>query len=122
MPPPPEPEAEPEADPDAVRAGMAIVARALEEPLRQIVANAGIESGVVVESVRGLDQPHHGYNVVTGVYEDFFAAGVVDPAKVTRLALQNAASIAGMFLTTEVVVADKPETQSGAGWADSSTT
>jgi chaperonin GroEL len=85
-----------------------IVARALEEPLRQIASNAGMESGVVVEKVRALDGAI-GLNAATGEYEDLFVAGVIDATKVTRSALQNAASIAAMFLTTEVIVVDKPE-------------
>jgi chaperonin GroEL len=88
--------------------GAKIVESALSAPLRQIAVNAGHEGGVVVEKVRTL--PHgHGLNAATGVYEDLMAAGVADPVKVTRSALQNAASIAALFLTTEVVVADKPE-------------
>jgi chaperonin GroEL len=88
--------------------GATIVRKALEEPLKQIAANAGLEGGVVVEKVRGLD-PGQGLNAATGDYTDMFKAGIVDPAKVVRSALQNATSIAGLFLTTEAVVADKPE-------------
>jgi chaperonin GroEL len=88
--------------------GAAIVRKALEEPLKQIAANAGLEGGVVVEKVRGLDSGQ-GLNAATGEYTDMFKAGIVDPAKVVRSALQNATSIAGLFLTTEAVVADKPE-------------
>ena len=88
--------------------GVEIVKRAIEEPLRQIVANAGKEGAVVVQKVReGKDD--FGYNARTDVYENFIAAGVVDPAKVARVALENAASIAGMFLTTECVIAEKKE-------------
>jgi chaperonin GroEL len=88
--------------------GMDIVKRAIEEPLRQIVFNAGKEGAVVVQKVReGKDD--FGYNARTDVYENFFAAGVVDPAKVCRVALENAASIAGMFLTTECVITEKKE-------------
>ncbi|MBP1677190.1 MAG: chaperonin GroEL [Bacteroidetes bacterium] len=88
--------------------GIDIVKRAIEEPLRQIVFNAGKEGAVVVQKVReGKDD--FGYNARTDVYENFFAAGVVDPAKVTRVALENAASIAGMFLTTECVITEKKE-------------
>jgi chaperonin GroEL len=88
--------------------GIEIIKRAIEEPLRQIVFNAGREGAVVVQKVReGKDD--FGYNARTDVYENFFAAGVVDPAKVTRVALENAASIAGMFLTTECVIVDKKE-------------
>ena len=88
--------------------GATIVRRALEEPLKQIAANAGLEGGVVVEKVRGLD-PGQGLNAATGEYTDMFKSGIVDPAKVVRSALQNATSIAGLFLTTEAVVVDKPE-------------
>ncbi len=88
--------------------GAMIVRRALEEPLKQIAANAGLEGGVVVEKVRSLD-PGWGLNAATGEYEDMFKAGIIDPTKVTRSALQNAASIAALFLTTEAVVAEKPE-------------
>ncbi|WP_084075146.1 chaperonin GroEL [Demequina sp. NBRC 110052] len=88
--------------------GAAIVEAAVSAPLRQIAINAGLEGGVVVEKVKGLEIGH-GLNAATGVYEDLLAAGVNDPVKVTRSALQNAASIAGLFLTTEAVVADKPE-------------
>jgi len=84
------------------------VRRALEEPLKQIAVNAGLEGGVVAEKVRGLD-PGHGLNAATGEYVDMFKAGIIDPAKVTRSALQNAASIAGLFLTTEAVIVEKPE-------------
>jgi len=88
--------------------GANIVKVAVEAPLKQIATNAGLEGGVVAEKVRNLDAGW-GLNAATGVYEDLIKAGVVDPAKVTRSALMNAASIAALFLTTEVVVADKPE-------------
>lgn len=88
--------------------GILIVKRAIEEPLRQIVANAGVEGAVVVQKVKD-GQGDFGYNARTGVYENLLAAGVIDPAKVTRVALENAASIAGMFLTTECVIAEKKE-------------
>jgi chaperonin GroEL len=88
--------------------GAKMVSRALEEPLKQIAVNAGYEGGVVVEKVRSL-KGSEGLNASTGDYEDLVKAGVIDAAKVTRSALQNAASIAALFLTTEAVVADKPE-------------
>ncbi|MFZ4584770.1 MAG: chaperonin GroEL [Acidimicrobiia bacterium] len=88
--------------------GARMVARALEEPLKQIALNAGMEGGVVVEKVRSL-KGANGLNAGTGEYEDLLKAGVIDAAKVTRSALQNASSIAALFLTTEAVVADKPE-------------
>ena len=99
------------------KTGVAIVKRAIEEPLRQIVANAGKEGAVVVQKVRE-GKGDFGYNARADVYENLFSAGVVDPAKVTRVALENAASIAGMFLTTECVIVekkeDKPEMPMGA--------
>ncbi|KRE60619.1 chaperonin GroEL [Nostocoides sp. Soil756] len=88
--------------------GANIVRVAIEAPLKQIAVNAGLEGGVVAEKVSNLD-PGHGLNAATGEYVDLVAAGVIDPAKVTRSALQNAASIAALFLTTEAVIADKPE-------------
>jgi chaperonin GroEL len=93
--------------------GARIVARAVEEPLKQIAVNAGLEGGVVVERVKGL-KGAHGLNAQTEEYEDLFKAGVIDAAKVTRSALQNAASIAALFLTTEAVVVDKPEEKAPA--------
>jgi chaperonin GroEL len=93
--------------------GANIVRVAVEAPLKQIAINAGLEGGVVVEKVKGLPLGH-GLNAATGVYEDLLAAGVPDPTKVTRSALQNAASIAALFLTTEAVVADKPEKAAAA--------
>ncbi|HVV11523.1 chaperonin GroEL [Amycolatopsis sp.] len=97
--------------------GANIVKVAVEAPLKQIAVNAGLEGGVVVEKVKGLPQGH-GLNAATGVYEDLLAAGVPDPTKVTRSALQNAASIAALFLTTEAVVADKPEKAAAAPAGD----
>ena len=91
------------------RIGVAIVRRALEEPLRQIVQNAGKEGAVVVEHVRGDKNENYGFNAATEQYEDLVKAGVIDPAKVTRTALQNAASIAGLMLTTEAMVSEIPE-------------
>jgi len=88
--------------------GAQIVRRALDEPLKQIAINAGLEGGVVAEKVRSLEVGF-GLNAATGEYADMFKAGVIDPAKVTRSALQNAASIAALFLTTEAVIAEKPE-------------
>ncbi len=88
--------------------GAALVRSAVSAPLKQIAINAGLEGGVVAEKVRSLE-PGWGLNAATGEYVDMISAGIIDPAKVTRSALQNAASIAGLFLTTEVVVADKPE-------------
>ncbi|HEY8226426.1 MAG TPA: chaperonin GroEL [Pyrinomonadaceae bacterium] len=95
-------------DPDE-QIGVNIVKRSLEEPLRQIVANAGKEGAVIVERVRSEKNPNIGYNVVTEQFEDLVAAGVIDPAKVTRSALQNAASIAGLMLTTEALISEIQE-------------
>jgi chaperonin GroEL len=89
--------------------GVTIVRRALEEPLRQIAANAGVEGAVVVEKVRSEKNENSGFNAATEQYEDLVKAGVIDPAKVTRTALQNAASIAGLMLTTEALVSELPE-------------
>jgi chaperonin GroEL len=93
--------------------GLNIIVRACEEPLRQIVLNAGLEGAVVVEHVRENSDPHFGYNAATGVYEDLIAAGVIDPTKVTRTALQNAASIASLMLTTDAMISEIPERNSG---------
>jgi len=93
--------------------GAAIVRSAVEAPLKQIAVNAGLEGGVVVEKVRNLE-PGWGLNAATGEYVDLIATGIIDPAKVTRSALQNAASIAALFLTTEAAIADKPEKASAA--------
>ncbi|MGA4841152.1 chaperonin GroEL [Streptomyces sp. G45] len=94
--------------------GAAAVKLALEAPLKQISVNAGLEGGVIVEKVRNLT-PGHGLNAATGEYVDMIGEGIIDPAKVTRSALQNAASIAALFLTTEAVIADKPEKAAPAG-------
>ncbi|HEV3212181.1 MAG TPA: chaperonin GroEL [Acidimicrobiales bacterium] len=94
--------------------GARIVARSVEEPLKQIAVNAGLEGGVVVEKVRGLKKATEGLNAATGDYEDLLKAGVIDATKVTRSALQNAASIAALFLTTEAVIVDKPEDKAPA--------
>jgi chaperonin GroEL len=101
-------ENEPANDPDE-QIGVNIVKRALEEPLRQIVANAGKEGAVIAERVRSEKNPNIGYNVITEKFEDLIAAGVIDPAKVTRSALQNAASIAGLMLTTEALISEFQE-------------
>jgi chaperonin GroEL len=104
-------------DPDE-QIGVNIIRRALEEPLRQIVQNAGQEGAVIVEKVRSNKDPNFGYNAETETFEDMVAAGIIDPAKVTRCALQNAASIAGLMLTTEALISelpddDKPRAMSG---------
>ncbi len=93
--------------------GIKILKKALEEPMRQIAGNAGNEGSVVVEKVRGTEQDV-GFNALSGIYENMFTAGIVDPVKVTRSALQNAASIAAMLLTTECLIADKPEEEGAA--------
>ena len=94
---------------DDEQIGAQIVVRALEEPLRQIAANAGIEGAVMVERVKAGEQDSFGLNAETGALEDLTAAGIIDPAKVTRTALQNAASVAGLLLTTEALVSEIPE-------------
>lgn len=94
--------------------GARIVAKAVEEPLKQIAVNAGMEGGVVVDKVKSLKNPSEGLNAATGVYEDLVKAGVIDAVKVTRSALQNAASIAALFLTTEAVVVEKPAEKANA--------
>ena len=97
---------------------MNIVKRALEEPLRQIALNAGEEGAVIVGRVRDSKEDNFGYNAESGEYGDMVKAGVIDPAKVTRLALQNAASIAGLMLTTEALIADiKEDTKQAAAGA-----
>ena len=95
-------------DNDDENTGIQIVKRAIEEPLRQIVANAGLEGAIIVQNVKD-GKGDYGYNARSGKYENFFESGVIAPAKVTRVALENAASIAGMFLTTECVIAEKKE-------------
>jgi chaperonin GroEL len=87
--------------------GIRIALRAMEEPLRQIVANAGVEPSVVLQTVRSGDETY-GYDAQTGEYGDMLTMGIIDPTKVTRSALQNAGSIAGLMLTTEAMVADSP--------------
>jgi chaperonin GroEL len=95
-------------DPDE-QVGVGIVRRALEEPIRIIAANAGAEGPIVVEKVRSSKEKAFGYNAQTDKYEDLVAAGVIDPTKVARTALQNAASVAGLLLTTECVVVEEKE-------------
>ena len=91
------------------KTGVSIVLRALEEPVRQIAANAGIEGSVIVENIKKSRKPGYGYDALKGEYGDMVARGILDPTKVTRSALQNAASVAAMVLTTESLVADLPE-------------
>jgi len=93
---------------DDEQTGVQIVRRAIEEPLRQIVVNSGVEGSIVVQKIKE-GKKDFGFNARTEVYENLLAAGVIDPTKVTRIALENAASIAGMLLTTECVISDKPE-------------
>ena len=90
------------------QAGLNIIKKAVEEPLRQIANNAGFEGSVVVKNVQGFSG-NKGFNAETGEYEDMVKAGIIDPTKVTRVALENASSIAGLVLTTECVINDKPE-------------
>ncbi|MCI2192456.1 MAG: chaperonin GroEL, partial [Oscillospiraceae bacterium] len=91
------------------KTGVSIVLKALEEPIRQIATNAGVEGSVIVENIRRENKVGYGYNALTGEYGDMLTFGVVDPTKVTRSALQNAASVAMTVLTTESLVADKKE-------------
>jgi chaperonin GroEL len=100
--------------PDEQKVGLRVLRYAMEEPIRQIAANAGVEGAIVVEKVRGL-KGSHGYNAATDVYEDLIAAGVIDPAKVVRTALQNATSVAALMLTTEAAIADKPKEEDKGG-------
>ena len=93
--------------------GAKIVEVSIEAPLKQIAINAGLEGGVIVEKVRNLASGH-GLNAATGEYVDMIKAGIIDPAKVTRSAFQNAASIAALFITTEAVITDKPEKKPAA--------
>ncbi|MEP7340510.1 MAG: chaperonin GroEL [Acidobacteriota bacterium] len=102
-----------EGDPDE-QIGVNIVKRALEEPLRLIVQNAGLEGSIIVARVRAEKNENVGFNALTEVFEDLVTAGVIDPAKVTRTALQNAASIAGLLLTTEVMISDLPDDNASA--------
>ena len=94
--------------------GVDIIKRAVEEPLRMIVHNAGGEGSIVLEKVRGAKDDKFGYNALTDTYEDLVSTGVIDPTKVTRTALQNAASIAGLLLTTEAIVVEKKEEKPAA--------
>ncbi len=89
--------------------GVNIVKRAAEEPVRQIVGNAGYEGAIVIEKIRANSDPNFGFNAATGQYEDLVKSGVIDPTKVTRSALQNASSIAALMLTTEAMIAEIPE-------------
>jgi chaperonin GroEL len=94
--------------------GIDIVKRACEEPLRQIVSNSGTEGAIVVSKIRENSNPNFGFNAQTDTYEDLVASGVIDPTKVTRSALQNAASIASLMLTTEAMIAEIPEKKPSA--------
>ena len=97
------------------KVGLGIVRRALEAPIRQIVDNAGVEGSIVVQNVRGSDEYAYGYNAAADKYTDLVKAGVIDPTKVVRTSLQNAASVAGLLLTTEAMIADKPEPKGAGG-------
>ncbi|MDE7396041.1 MAG: chaperonin GroEL, partial [Clostridiales bacterium] len=96
------------------KTGAQIVLRALEEPIRQIALNAGVDGGVVVNNILSSKKAHYGYDALRDEYGDMVAKGIIDPTKVTRSALQNAASLAGTFLTTESIVADLPEPEPAA--------
>jgi chaperonin GroEL len=97
---------------DEQKAGIRIVRRAIEEPMRQIAQNAGEEGSIVINKVRE-GKGSYGFNAATGEYGDLFEQGVIDPVKVVRTALQNAASVAGLMLTTEALVAEKPRPKAG---------
>jgi chaperonin GroEL len=94
--------------------GIDIVRRALEDPVRQIAENSGVDGAVVIDRLRQSSDPRFGYNADTNTYEDLLKSGIVDPTKVVRTALQNAASVAGLMLTAEVLVADAPEKKTPA--------
>ena len=95
------------------QAGISIVKRAIEEPIRQIAFNAGLEGSIVVDKVINNTNPSFGFNALTETYEDLIAAGVIDPAKVSRCALQNAASVASLMLTTETLIVEKAKKDGG---------
>jgi chaperonin GroEL len=97
------------------RSGVLLVKRALEEPLRQIAENGGLEGSIVVNKVKESKETNYGFNASTNEYEDLVKAGVIDPTKVSRSALQNAASVASLMLTTMAVIADKPKEDKGGG-------
>jgi len=100
---------------DDEQVGVDILRRALEAPIRQIATNAGVEGSIIVQTVREAKKQTSGYNALTGEFEDLVDAGVIDPTKVVRTALQNASSIAGLLLTTEAVIVEKPEENAGGG-------
>jgi len=100
---------------DDQQIGVGIVARSLEEPMRWIAQNAGHEGSIVVNKVKELENPEHGFNAASEKYQNLVSAGVIDPTKVVRYALQNASSIAGLMLTTEALVSDLPEKEDKAG-------
>jgi chaperonin GroEL len=100
---------------DAQKIGIRILYRAIEEPLRQIAGNAGLDGSIVVNEVRSKKDANFGFNAATEVYEDLVAAGVIDPAKVVRTALQNAASVSGLMLTTEALIAEAPKKEAAGG-------
>jgi chaperonin GroEL len=94
--------------------GAAIIKRACEEPVRQISGNAGYEGATIVEKIKASSDAAYGFNAASGVFEDMIAAGVIDPAKVTRSALQNSSSISGLMLTTEAMICEIPEKKAAA--------
>jgi chaperonin GroEL len=97
------------------KAGLQLVRRALEEPLRQIVENGGWEGSIIVDKVKSSTEQDYGFNAQTGEYQDLVKAGVIDPTKVARTALQNAASVASLMLTTMAIIAERPKKKDGAG-------
>ena len=102
------------SDNEDQEAGINIIRRALQAPIRQIAENAGVEGSIVVGNVTAQRSPSYGYDAQTGEYGDLIANGIIDPAKVVRVALQDAASIAGLLVTTEAMVADRPKNDSGS--------
>ncbi len=97
-----------------IKIGVKVVLKALDTPMKQIVENAGLDGAVIVDKVLNNDDPAFGYDALNDVYTDMFKVGIIDPAKVTRSALQNAASIAAILLTTEAALTEKPEEKSQA--------
>jgi chaperonin GroEL len=105
--------------PEAQKFGVSIIRRAIEEPLRQIAENAGVEGSLVINKIRE-GKGSYGYNAATGAYGDLLEQGVIDPVKVVRTALENAASVAGLMLTTEALIAERPQSKRGAAPASHS--
>jgi chaperonin GroEL len=105
--------------PDEQKFGLTIIRKAIEEPLRQIAENAGVEGSIVIHKVRE-GKGNYGFNAATGEYGDLLEQGVIDPVKVVRTALENAASVAGLMLTTEALIAEKPQSKKGSAQGNAS--